>query len=203
MRRSRVYEAEQYWTYGREKIQPLICTSVYLLLMVVVPIAAEPQNKSRPNPSSLSPSRGMIEIDGAQHPELLPEYLIWTQGFSRLAAIKRDDMTIALDTLQLAPRDADLAFAEAAKQDERDRRCSDQTRRIMEATRTAKPEKIEAAVRPAILECRWEVLAAKDRLLDAMSPEGRATLVNWMLDARKGMKAYIPKSDLEFFKQPK
>ena len=198
-----IYEAERCGTCRRGKVWPLMRTSVYLLLMMSVPIAAQPQNKPRPNPGSSSPSRGMIEIDGATHPELLPEYLIWTHGFSRLAAIKRQNITVALDTLELAPRDADLAFAEAAKQDERDRRCSDQTRRIMEATRNAKPEKIEAAVRPAILECRWEVLGAKDRLLDAMSPEGRATLVNWMLDARKGMKAYIPKSDLEFFKQPK
>jgi hypothetical protein len=159
--------------------------------------------KPPPAPGSASLPPGLVEIDGAKHPELLPEYLVWTHGLSALSAIKKDNITAALETLPLSPRDADLAFAEGVRQDDRDRRCGERTRRIMESLRTAAPAKIEAALRPAILDCRWEVLDAKDRLLAAMSPEGRATLVAWVLDGRQGIKSYVPKGDLEFYRQPK
>lgn len=165
--------------------------------------SAPAQKTPRTAPDSSTPAPGMVEIDGAKTPELLPEYLVWTQGLSGLSIIKRDNITPALEELRLSSRDADLAFAEARRQDDRDRQCADRTRRVMEAMRNAEPAKIEVALRPAILACRWEVLDARDRLLDAMSPEGRATLTAWVLDGRRGIKAYVPKGDLEFFKQPK
>lgn len=145
----------------------------------------------------------MVEIDGAKHPDELPDYLVWSHGFSRLATIKAKNMRLALATLTLSPEDLKLAYAESEKQEERDQQCGESTRRVVESLKGAGRLKVEAAVRPLILECRWAVLHARDRLLSAMSFDGRITLELWMLEARRTIKAYVPKSDLEFFRQPR
>lgn len=146
---------------------------------------------------------GMVEIDGAKTPDALPDYVVWTQGLSAFSIIKRDNIVTAMQETRLSDADLALALAEGERQDKRDTECADRTRPIAESMRGQKVEKIEAAVRPEVLKCRWAVLDAADRLLASMSPDGRIALTAWIMDRRKGIKVYVPKSDLEFFKQPR
>ena len=177
-------------------------TAVYAKRLVSHELTAQGQTPPAATDLSMPPS-GMVEVDGAKTPELLPEYLIWTHGLSGLSTIKKNNIVPAIESLGLSASDASLAFAEGERQDERDRRCADRTRPIMEAMRGSQAAKIEAALRPEILKCRWEVLDAKDRLLAAMSPEGASALTAWILDGRRTIKAYVVKTDLEFFRQPR
>jgi hypothetical protein len=159
--------------------------------------------QDRPAATGQQISAGMIEIDGAKNPEAIPEYLAWTLGLSGLSIIKRNNIVTAIEELGLSPADAALAFAEGERQGKRDQECSSRTRPIAESMRGQRGDKIEAALRPEILKCRWAVLDAKDSLLSSMTPEGRVALTAWVLAGRKDIKSLVPKEDLEFFRQPK
>lgn len=174
-----------------------------LCLASIILVAGATGTYAGRSPTQQASRESIVEIDGATAPHELPEYLVWSHGFSRLATMRTKNMRLALATLNLSPRDMKLASAESQKQEERDRACGESTKRIVQSMKGVKPSQIEAALRPAILECRWAVLEARDRLLLAMSFDGRAALDSWMLDARRTIKAYVSKKDLEFFRLPR
>jgi hypothetical protein len=54
-----------------------------------------------------------VIIDGARTPEQLPEYVVWTHGFTALDTFKRK-FEERLGDLTLSPTEANLVFAAAA-----------------------------------------------------------------------------------------
>jgi Spy/CpxP family protein refolding chaperone len=148
-------------------------------------------------------STEIIEIDGGKTPELIPEYLLWEHGFGGLAIIKERQMTPALESLALSAEDAARVFGEAAAQADRERRRSERERARRTALAAAKPSDLAAALRDVILDYRWDVLNARDRLLDSLTPEGRTELLRWMSERRTHITAYVPKGELDFFRQPR
>ena len=145
----------------------------------------------------------IVEIDGSKNPALIPEYLVWEHGFGGLAIIKDRDMKPAMATLALSPRDAELVFKEAGAQATRDRRRGEHEKARREALAGAKPAELAAALHDVILEYRWEVLDARDRLLASLSPEGQVELIRWMNERRTHITAFVPRSELDFFRQPR
>jgi hypothetical protein len=67
----------------------------------------------------------------------------------------------------------------------------------------AKPAELAAALREVILDYRWEVLRARDRLLASLSPEGEMQLSRWMNERRPNISARVPRGELDFFRQPR
>ena len=155
------------------------------------------QDNGLTNPSE------MIAIDGSRNPEMIPEYMVWEHGFSGLAFIKARQIKAALDSLMLSPEDAARVFKEADAQADRDRRRSERELERRTALRDAKPADLGAALRDVILEYRWEVLHARDRLLASLSAEGQAEVLRWMNERRTHITAYVPKGELDFFRQPR
>lgn len=178
----------------------MTCMLAVLLLSSVLSGKAAPLQSVKN--SSVSE---MVEINGADHPEAIPDYLAWQTGFSKLAHIKDRNIVPALDALALTRDDLALAYQESAKQSERDDACGEKTRRLMEAKRAqkAKPRDIETAVRPLILDCRQITLDAKDRLLNRLSPEGRSKLESWIDESRRTIRVQIRKDQLDFFRRPR
>src|SRR5215510_15603487 len=131
----------------------------------------------------------IVEIDGSRNPELIPEYMVWEHGFSGLALIKERQIRAALDSLILSPEDAARVFKEADAQADRDRRRSEREHERRLALRDAKPADLGAALREVILEYRWEVLNARDRLLASLSAEGQAEVPRWMNERRTHITA--------------
>jgi hypothetical protein len=170
-------------------------------LLVVVLLVSQGQ---APSPA-LPP--GFIEIDGAKNPELLPEHLVWSSGFRMLAVMKEHQVRLGekfLTHLTLSEPDAELLFAEVARFVARSDRCHAAGARLV----TALPgeqhlAELERAMQANTLACRTVMLDSKDRLLVSMTPEGQTTLITWMLAERAKIKTILPKSDLEFFRQPR
>lgn len=147
----------------------------------------------------------IILIDGRKNPELIPEYVLWEHGFGGLAMIKENDMKPAIDSLHLSPSDFALVWKEAGQQRHREEESMalQRQRRQALAARGLKPAEWVPELRELILEYRWSVLNARDRLLAAMSPEGQVTLLAWIEQRRANITGAVPKSDLEFFRQPR
>ena len=61
---------------------------------------------------------------------------------------------------------------------------------------------IDARVRQINLECRWETLHARDRVLAALNPDGRAALMAFVESTKVGTSLSIPRKDLARFLEP-
>jgi hypothetical protein len=147
----------------------------------------------------------VIEISGAKTPEQLPEYLVWKVGLRALAAIKKQNITPALEELGLSEADGEVVFAEGRAQQERDKECFERQERVttMMKAAEAKPERIALETKAIVIECRWATLDAKERMLAALSPEAQTSVVNWVLNQRQQINVSVHRADLEFFRLPR
>jgi hypothetical protein len=161
-----------------------------------------------PRQPSSPPPGEFIEIDGAKNPELLPEHIVWSSGFYTLALMKENNVRLGekfLTQLTLSDADAALLWAEVERFKARADRCHEKGKAIYEQGKATehKLADIETRMKANTLQCRTAMLDAKDRLLGVMSPEGQSLLINWMLSERAKIKSSVPKSELEFFRQPR
>jgi hypothetical protein len=150
-------------------------------------------------------AKDVIHIDGLKNPELIPEYVLWEHGFGGLAIIKQQNMPTALASLSLSPEDLALVWKEAALQKTREEHSAVEQRKRRDALKAQgiKPQELLRELQKVILEYRWSVLNARDRLLAAMTPEGQAVLLAWIQARGAKITASVPKADWEFFRQPR
>lgn len=146
----------------------------------------------------------VVQIDGAKNPELIPDYLVWEHAFGALTIIREKNLTLGIKSLKMSDADLSLVFAEAKLQTDRDNTSVRRQRKRREelSATDAKPAEILAEMRKIILEARWAALEARDRLLDALSTDGRAALLEWVELRRPNITAHVPEWDLQFFRLP-
>lgn len=153
------------------------------------------------------PSPDLTLIDGAKNPELIPEYLMWSTALDSIAllaehnAVEHGPLKALLSSISAS--DAELVLAEAAEHTKRAEACHQRGLRIVEAMKGQEIDKLEKAMKANTLACREALLDATDRLLARLSPEGRTALTAWVLAERRKVKAWIVKTDLDFFRQPR
>jgi hypothetical protein len=153
--------------------------------------------------TSNSPDSEMINIDGKKNPELIPQWKAWEAAFELLAAGKRAGGQVLDEELQLSPADKALVYAEAASNQER---WSAHKRRVLTELepllKTMKREDLLPKNRALILDYRQQVLDGSQRLLQRLSPEGRAWLPLWVEQLKRVVTLTIPKSELDFYRRP-
>jgi hypothetical protein len=156
-------------------------------------------------PVQYAAAKDVIHIDGQKNPELIPEYVLWEHGFGGLAIIKQQNMPAALASLRLAPEDLALVWKEAALQKAREDHSASEQRRRREALKAqgVTPQQLSLELQKVILDYRWTVLNARDRLLAALTPEGQAALLAWIEARRAHITASVARADWEFFRQPR
>ncbi len=52
------------------------------------------------------------------------------------------------------------------------------------------------------LDCRWQTLRLRDRVLADLSPVGQAALTRYVEFTKAGIRVYVPKNELSFYRQP-
>jgi hypothetical protein len=176
-------------------------------MMLLIPCAALllVSGVLAPQPSQYAAAKDIIHIDGQKNPELIPEYVLWEHGFGGLAIIKEQNLLVALASLPLSPEDLALVWKEAALQKAREEHSATEQRKRRDALKAqgVKPGQLLLELQKVILDYRWSVLDARDRLLAAMTPEGQAVLVAWVEARRAKITASVSKADWEFFRQPR
>lgn len=166
------------------------------------------QAVSPPSTSSTSPQvpEGTIKIEGSEHPEQIPDHWVWRAAFLKLATFKQEGQEASLESvLPLSEADAKVIYKEASLQLRRDDECL----RAIQAKQTelsesrASPDASQRALDELTIECRVKDLDAADRVLDALSEEGRTSLQAWLERKRRGMTAFVPSRDRETFRLPR
>ena len=80
--------------------------------------------------------------------------------------------------------------------------CDARHRKISEEKGGKKLEELDKEVRELSLECRWETLHARDRVLAGLSPDAQASLTAFVESTKTGTSLSIPKKDLARFREP-
>lgn len=166
------------------------------------------QAVSPPSTSSTSPQvpEGTIKIEGSEHPEQIPDHWVWRAAFLRLATLQQAGQEADLDSvLPLSPSDAKAVYKEAALQSRRDADClrAIQSKQDELRAQQASAAVIQQALDELTIECRVKDLDAADRVLDALSEEGRVAMQSWLESGRRTTTAYVPIRDKNLFKLPR
>ncbi len=174
------------------------------LLVVLCVAAGVPQ---APMDQS-SDTSDVVLIDGSKEPGQIPEWTTWEHGFMGLAQWKGRDSGFNYDLkAQLTAAEFDALEREASAQSDRRARLEAKAVTLRKALdvdsgRKEAAEAFDAQAFELELAYRREVLAARDRLLKALSADSQAAVQSWMNELKHDMTARVLKSDLARWRMP-
>ena len=174
-----------------------------ILFVLVCAIGGASHQTQQPFESSKPKT---IEIDGAKHPEQIPEYLAWEYVFRMLARTATEaERTGKLSLVRLSKADTITLYRVADEQLNAQEDCIAQTRKKL--TELKQSGSTQAAVdeelKSMTVACRQNSLNAADKLLSALSPAGRISMTDFVAHSRKGMTVTIREDEVPFFRLPR
>lgn len=149
-----------------------------------------------------------VLIDGSREPGQIPEWLTWEHGFMTLAGWKGRDSGFNHDLkAELTPAEFEALQREADGQFDRRARFEAKTVALrtkldVDSGRKEAAEAFDVQVFDLELAYRREVLAARDRLLQALSADSQAVVQSWMNELKHDMTARVLKSELARWRMP-
>jgi hypothetical protein len=154
-------------------------------------------------PPVMSSAEDVVVIDGAKHPEQVPEWAAWLEAFrfmSAPAAPIEPIPTIIYDVT--TPEDRALVRKESMQVIAREKAVYDRALKLLDgltaentAERTRQLDAIEVERHTISIE-------ARDRLLAALPAAAQTALRAFVDETRKGFRAYVPKSKMTQFRSP-
>jgi hypothetical protein len=149
-----------------------------MLWLLAVFLSGAPRPDATTFPTVATPLGPLYRIEGAKHPEAIPDWMVWRHTLRHVARTPE----FPAEVLGLTAADVAALTDAASGQAERDAAC--QARH--DAHKGAAPAEVRAIDR----ECHGETLAAVKELLAALSPDGAATVARWLAAMRAGTIAY-------------
>jgi len=174
-------------------------------ILVGLSVALGSPQASANQPSGAS---DVLFIDGSKEPEQIPEWVTWEHGFMALAGWKGRDSGINHDLRgQLTPAELDALERTAVAERERRTRFeakADALRKALDVDSGRKEAAAAFDTQAFELELayRRELLAARDRLLKALSADSQIVVQNWMNEFKHDISARVPKSELAHWRMP-
>ena len=162
-----------------------------MLAVLLLLLATFPEQESTGIPP------GYFKIDGAKTPELIPQYALWQMALQNLRVIP----TEALHTqLPLTKEEDALLYAAAKEQVERDAACEKRLERMLATTPATDQNR---AWRELTLACRQADLDAADALLEKLSPDTRARVIQWIESKRAKTVILVDRNHYDIFSLPR
>lgn len=152
-------------------------------------------------PTAQKPSPdGRIEIDGSRNPEMIPQWVVWASAFRAIQWVKE----LPTDVYRLATaQERELILSEAAANVRRDEACTKRIEReIRPLLGREQLDVVKARQQDIHLECRWQTLHARDRLLEKLRPEVLTELTRFVEETAAGTTLSMPVEELPFYRQP-
>jgi hypothetical protein len=144
----------------------------------------------------------MITIDGRTEPHKIPEWAAWESVFDHLASAKQAGGTGPDRTLLLSERDRGLVYAAAFEHTQRYKAHKNQVlTQLGPLVGKIPPRELTERNQKMILDYRQQTLDAAQRLLDQLSPEGRAPVQQFAERLKAGIILTVSKSN-DFWKRP-
>lgn len=147
-----------------------------------------------------TPAAGMVQIDGATRPELVPQWSVWAYVFRILGGGPRQ---LPPPVLRLVSREEEaLVLKEAAAAQKSDAACQVRLADLTSKRGDASADALDARLWDITVECRRDTLRARDRLLEALNGEAAAALVAFAESTKAGTSISLPKKNLARFLEP-
>ncbi len=157
----------------------------------------------------IASSDGMVVFDGHKDPSKIPQWAAWEDGFSTWASWSgRDngfthDLREALTPAELAVLDREAAGQQTRRADAgRDEQALRTEAAQVSADDHSRMEALNVKLREATLRYRRATLAARDRVMAALSPAAQGLLQQWIDDGRSTIVIRVPKSELAWWRAP-
>jgi hypothetical protein len=146
-----------------------------------------------------------VTIDGAKHPEQIPQWSAWAVSFRVIAtggeAMGEEGIpTPVYRALSKSDRAVLLKHVSAAIKEQRE--CAGRVLTLSAANPAATPEVLTEKVKDIQMDCRRATLKARDQLLDKLPSNGRIALREFVESQKRGQTMTVLKSDLARFRLP-
>jgi hypothetical protein len=162
-------------------------------------VASCAAQEPKPRPSD-SPAEEIVVIDGSKNPELIPQWAAWEFVFRVMGGGPKELPTTVYRVVSGEERALILAEAQASLR--RDKACQERVQKLWPLVGIEKDSVINAKQEKIQLDCRWETLHARDRLLQRLRTEGQMELIRFVEDMKGGSRVTIPKRELAHYLQP-
>jgi hypothetical protein len=152
--------------------------------------------------------KDLLVIEGAKDPAQIPEWLAWEFSFTLVQQWHGKDSGFTHDLREvLAANEFAMLEREAVAQRTRQAKRDSQGTKLFEKYpwATTPPDvlvKVNDEAYVIDLAYRREILAARDRLLQAFSIESQAALTTWVAENKAALTSYVQKSDLKRWRAP-
>ena len=146
---------------------------------------------------------GYVEIDGQKSPESIPEWLAWQNTFAFLAAAANVDESVVYAELALTSNEREAVVSAARAMRAREDSCRREQIETLERFKGLERDRVRAMIRQLEIECRLEILQAKEQLLAQLSNAAARRLLTFVEANKAGMTALVPKTDLDHFRRPR
>jgi Skp family chaperone for outer membrane proteins len=164
---------------------------------------------SAPAQTASSASSDILVIDGKEHPEQLPEWLVWEHAFMQIGMLKGKETSFTQSLKEaLSAQEFDLLEQEAAAQDRRLETAAKEAEPLQQQFRKRDPKdpklmsSLNDQMQDVNLRYRRATLDARDRVLQALRPESQSVVLSWMGELRAGIVARVSKSEIERWRAP-
>jgi hypothetical protein len=178
-------------------------TSLCALILAISPPAQKAPG------STGTASQDLIVIDGHKDPSKIPEWAAWEDGFATIDAWMGRDSGFNHDLREaLTPDEFALLEREAVAQTTRRAEAIRETEQLRPDLAKVNPKDVAAAnrlrdrIHAIDLKYRRATLAARDRVLQSLSPGSQAVLLAWIERGKATMICEVPRSELAHWRSP-
>jgi hypothetical protein len=147
----------------------------------------------------IPPMADRLLIDGSKNPEMIPQWDAWQAAFEVFADSK------ALPTVLypfLSREEVELVLAAGREFSSNQRGCVEKLKKLLPILKTDEAKYINERTQELNLECRWQTLRLRDRLLASLAPLGQGGLQQFVESVKKGIRVSVPKNELAFYMKP-
>jgi hypothetical protein len=175
-------------------------TPAHCLILVGL-FLAPPKTVAQSPPALPAPAAPeVIEIDGAKNPEMIPQWSAWEFAFRVIAGGSR--MLPSPVHQAVSKEEAAIIVAEAVGNQKRDAVCQERMLKLQPLMFTNEAVEINRRQVEIQIECRWQTLHARDRVLERLGSQGRTALIGFVESMKAGTKVTVPKRELAHYLQP-
>jgi hypothetical protein len=155
-----------------------------------------------------------VTIDGKVTPDRIPEYVVWRHTFHLLKMASVDRLPDAL--AMLTTWEKDFVLRESAKIEQHLLDCNTRKLQAREPLQKLEAEGknpfaimthaqikvVDEAMWAIELQCRWDILTTRDRVLVRLTPEAQTALRSFVDQRKEGISFTVPENGLARFRQP-
>jgi hypothetical protein len=174
---------------------------IALIVSTLMCLEATFTGASPPAPqASPPPGEEMVHIDGGKNPEMIPQWAIWEYAF-RVIGGGPKQLPSSVHHLA-SSAEAAMVLAEAEGDLRRDAACQARMLKLRSLVQNERVDVINAKQAEIQIECRWQTLHARDRILERLRSEARAALIAFVESLKAGTKVTVSRRELAHYQQP-